>query len=133
MAKSYGASLRAIFRISLKVPVLPKPDGSFEVVNEKTKGAQRPSELNHGNIVFESTNGGVRCRFAEQTTVVSLGALRTMIANAAGIVVALGALARFKPQMVVATGGYVCFPVVVAAGSRDFGPFALGWLLLAPV
>ena len=45
----------------------------------------------------------------------SLGALRTVVANAAGVVVALGALARFKPLMVVATGGYVCFPVVVAA------------------
>jgi len=45
----------------------------------------------------------------------SLGTLRTVAANAAGVVVALGALARFKPLMVVATGGYVCFPVVVAA------------------
>jgi UDP-N-acetylglucosamine--N-acetylmuramyl-(pentapeptide) pyrophosphoryl-undecaprenol N-acetylglucosamine transferase len=45
----------------------------------------------------------------------SLGTLRTLAANAAGIVVALGALARFRPLMVVATGGYVCFPVVVAA------------------
>jgi CRISPR-associated protein Csb1 len=63
---------------SRKVAVLPKSDGSFEVVPEKTKGAQRPSELNHGNIVFESTNGGVRCRFIEQTTVVSLGALRKL-------------------------------------------------------
>ncbi|HTD35709.1 MAG TPA: glycosyltransferase, partial [Candidatus Elarobacter sp.] len=40
----------------------------------------------------------------------SLGTLRTVAANAAGVVVALGALARFKPLMVVATGGYVCFP-----------------------
>lgn len=45
----------------------------------------------------------------------SLGALRTAAANCVGIVTALGALARFRPQMVVATGGYVCFPVVVAA------------------
>jgi UDP-N-acetylglucosamine--N-acetylmuramyl-(pentapeptide) pyrophosphoryl-undecaprenol N-acetylglucosamine transferase len=35
--------------------------------------------------------------------------------NAWGIVVALGALARFRPLVVIATGGYVCFPVVVAA------------------
>jgi len=63
---------------SSKVPVLQKADGGFDVVGEKTKGAQRPSELNHGNIVFESTNGGVRCRYAEQTTVVSLGALRKL-------------------------------------------------------
>jgi UDP-N-acetylglucosamine--N-acetylmuramyl-(pentapeptide) pyrophosphoryl-undecaprenol N-acetylglucosamine transferase len=44
-----------------------------------------------------------------------LSTLRTVFANAAGIVTALGALARFKPDFVVATGGYVCFPVVVAA------------------
>jgi UDP-N-acetylglucosamine--N-acetylmuramyl-(pentapeptide) pyrophosphoryl-undecaprenol N-acetylglucosamine transferase len=41
--------------------------------------------------------------------------LRTLALNAAGVLVALAALARFKPLMVVATGGYVCFPVVVAA------------------
>ena len=45
----------------------------------------------------------------------SLSTLRTVFANAAGVVKALGALARFKPDFVVATGGYVCFPVVVAA------------------
>ena len=45
----------------------------------------------------------------------SAGTLRTVFANLAGVGVALGALARFRPQMVVATGGYVCFPVVVAA------------------
>lgn len=45
----------------------------------------------------------------------SLSTLRTVFANTAGVVRALGALARFKPTFVVATGGYVCFPVVVAA------------------
>jgi UDP-N-acetylglucosamine--N-acetylmuramyl-(pentapeptide) pyrophosphoryl-undecaprenol N-acetylglucosamine transferase len=45
----------------------------------------------------------------------SLATLRTLAANTAGVFVALGALARFKPTMVIATGGYVCFPVVVAA------------------
>ncbi|MEA2930303.1 MAG: UDP-N-acetylglucosamine--N-acetylmuramyl-(pentapeptide) pyrophosphoryl-undecaprenol, partial [Hyphomicrobiales bacterium] len=45
----------------------------------------------------------------------SLSTLRTVFANAAGVIAALGALARFKPVWVVATGGYVCFPVVVAA------------------
>lgn len=63
---------------SSKIPVAPKADGSFELVGEKVKGALRPSELNHGNIVFDSSNGGLRCRFAEQTTVVSLGALRKL-------------------------------------------------------
>ncbi len=45
----------------------------------------------------------------------SLGTLRTVARNLLGILVALRALAAFRPQMVVATGGYVCFPVVVAA------------------
>lgn len=45
----------------------------------------------------------------------SVGTLRTFARNLLGIVVALRALAAFRPQMVVATGGYVCFPVVVAA------------------
>jgi len=45
----------------------------------------------------------------------SLDTLRTLAANAAGVAGALRALARFKPAFVVATGGYVCFPVVVAA------------------
>ncbi|GAC1416132.1 MAG: undecaprenyldiphospho-muramoylpentapeptide beta-N-acetylglucosaminyltransferase [Candidatus Velthaea sp.] len=45
----------------------------------------------------------------------SLGTVRTALMNLAGVCVALGALARFKPRMVIATGGYVCFPVVVAA------------------
>ncbi len=45
----------------------------------------------------------------------SFGTLRTAFVNAAGVLVALAGLARFKPLVVVATGGYVCFPVVVAA------------------
>jgi CRISPR-associated protein Csb1 len=63
---------------SSKVPVIAKADGSFEIAGEKAKNTLRPSKLNHGNIVFENTNGGVRCRFAEQTTVISLGALRKL-------------------------------------------------------
>jgi CRISPR-associated protein Csb1 len=63
---------------SSKVLVTPKAEGGFALASEKTKGALRPSELNHGNIVFESANGGIRCRYAEQTTVVSLGALRKL-------------------------------------------------------
>jgi UDP-N-acetylglucosamine--N-acetylmuramyl-(pentapeptide) pyrophosphoryl-undecaprenol N-acetylglucosamine transferase len=45
----------------------------------------------------------------------SLGTLRTVWRNLLGIAVALIELRAFKPLMVVATGGYVCFPVVVAA------------------
>jgi len=66
--------------VSSKIAVVPNGDAGFRVLgeNEKAKNAQRPSELNHGNIVFDSTNGGVRCRYAEQTTVVSFGALRKL-------------------------------------------------------
>ncbi|HEX3462779.1 MAG TPA: UDP-N-acetylglucosamine--N-acetylmuramyl-(pentapeptide) pyrophosphoryl-undecaprenol N-acetylglucosamine transferase [Candidatus Elarobacter sp.] len=45
----------------------------------------------------------------------SLSTLRTIFANTAGVIRALTALVRFKPMWVIATGGYVCFPVVVAA------------------
>ncbi len=59
---------------SKNVLLKEKADGTFEVGNGKT----RPSELNHGNIVFESRNGGIRGRYIEQGTVVSLGALRKL-------------------------------------------------------
>jgi CRISPR-associated protein Csb1 len=59
---------------SKNVPLKQKDDGGFEVGS----GKLRPSELNHGNIPFESSNGGIRFRYAEQTTVVSLGALRKL-------------------------------------------------------
>jgi UDP-N-acetylglucosamine--N-acetylmuramyl-(pentapeptide) pyrophosphoryl-undecaprenol N-acetylglucosamine transferase len=45
----------------------------------------------------------------------SLGTLVTVWRNLLGIAVALRALAAYRPLMVIATGGYVCFPVVVAA------------------
>jgi CRISPR-associated protein Csb1 len=63
---------------SSKVPVVTNGDGGFQLAGEKAKNPLRPSELNHGNIVFESSNGGIRCRFAEQTSVVSFGALRKL-------------------------------------------------------
>ena len=63
---------------SSKVAVVQTADGGFQLAGDKAKNALRPSELNHGNIVFESANGGIRCRFAEQTTVVSFGALRKL-------------------------------------------------------
>ena len=45
----------------------------------------------------------------------SLRTLATVWRNALGVIVALAALRAFRPVMVVATGGYVCFPVVLAA------------------
>jgi CRISPR-associated protein Csb1 len=64
---------------SSKVAVIRGDGGTFSLAKDaKAKGALRPSEINHGNIVYESTNGGVRFARAEQTTVVSLGALRKL-------------------------------------------------------
>lgn len=73
---------RSGFRIdpiqaSSKVMVVPKGDG-FEVAEAKAKGGLAPSKINHSNIPFDSTNAGIRCHHAEQTTVVSLGALRKL-------------------------------------------------------
>lgn len=45
----------------------------------------------------------------------------TLAANAAGIGKAGAALARFKPDMVIATGGYVVFPVMMAARTLRLG------------
>jgi UDP-N-acetylglucosamine--N-acetylmuramyl-(pentapeptide) pyrophosphoryl-undecaprenol N-acetylglucosamine transferase len=45
----------------------------------------------------------------------SLRTVATVWKNLIGVFIALGALTSFKPVMVIATGGYVCFPVVVAA------------------
>ncbi len=41
--------------------------------------------------------------------------LRTLVANARGAWQSAFLLARLKPSLVIATGGYVCFPVVLAA------------------
>ncbi len=45
----------------------------------------------------------------------SLRTFATFARTIAGIGVALRALAHYRPAIVIATGGYVCFPVVVAA------------------
>ncbi len=45
----------------------------------------------------------------------SLGMLRTVAANAAGIVQGVSVLRNFDPDIVIATGGYVSFPAMAAA------------------
>jgi CRISPR-associated protein Csb1 len=70
---------RAGFRIDplnarSSVLVKQNEDGSFQA----GAGKMRPSEINHGNIPFDTSNCGIRFHYAEQTTVVSLGALRKL-------------------------------------------------------
>jgi len=60
-----------------KIALRQTPDG-FKIAEGKEKDTLKPSELNHGNILFESKNSGVRCEYAEQTTVISLGAMRKL-------------------------------------------------------
>ncbi|MBV8116519.1 MAG: glycosyltransferase, partial [Candidatus Eremiobacteraeota bacterium] len=43
------------------------------------------------------------------------GAFRTLFVNLAGTCQSLRTLRRLRPDIVIATGGYVCFPVVLAA------------------
>jgi UDP-N-acetylglucosamine--N-acetylmuramyl-(pentapeptide) pyrophosphoryl-undecaprenol N-acetylglucosamine transferase len=45
----------------------------------------------------------------------SIATLQTVAANVAGVLQALRALLAFRPDIVIATGGYVTFPVMVAA------------------
>ena len=56
---------------------------------------------------------------------VSLELARTLTANVQGFGVAAAELARFRPDVVIATGGYVCFPVVTAARLMARAPLAL--------
>jgi CRISPR-associated protein Csb1 len=63
------------------VKVVPKPNGTFEVVpagKKEVKGAVPPSKINHSNVPWDSSNAGIRCRFIEQSTVISLPALRRL-------------------------------------------------------
>lgn len=45
----------------------------------------------------------------------SIAAVTTAAANGAGIVQSIALLRAFQPDAVIATGGYVCFPVMTAA------------------
>ncbi len=45
----------------------------------------------------------------------SFGTFETVAANTVGIAQSMRVLAGFRPDIVIATGGYVCFPAMVAA------------------
>jgi CRISPR-associated protein Csb1 len=51
-------------------------DERWQNANAKSKNTKRPSEINHGPILFGPTHGGVTFREAEQTTVLTLAGLR---------------------------------------------------------
>lgn len=64
---------------------------------------------------------------------VTLDTVRTVGSNLAGIAQALRLLAQMRPDFVIATGGYVCFPVIVAARLlRIFGGLRAPLALLEP-
>src|SRR6185437_3964779 len=46
---------------------------------------------------------------------ITFATLQTAASNIVGVAQALAALHAFKPDIVIATGGYVCFPVMIAA------------------
>lgn len=63
----------------------------------------------------------------------TLEVLRTVGSNLAGVVQALALLRQARPDFVIATGGYVCFPVIVAARLlRTFGGLRAPLALLEP-
>jgi len=79
------------------------------------------------DVLFVGTRGGleseivpaagVRAEFVSAAPLLrtlSPALLRTFFANARGFVQSLGLLHRFKPDLAIATGGYVTFPVIAA-------------------
>ncbi len=51
----------------------------WEVADDaKAKGTLSPAEINHSNVPFDGDNAGVTIEYAEQTTVLSLAALRRL-------------------------------------------------------
>jgi UDP-N-acetylglucosamine--N-acetylmuramyl-(pentapeptide) pyrophosphoryl-undecaprenol N-acetylglucosamine transferase len=79
------------------------------------------------DVLFVGTRGGLereivpaaglRAAYVQAAPLLrtfSLALLRTAFANAAGFIQSLGVLHRFKPDIAIATGGYVTFPVIAA-------------------
>ncbi|RBP38120.1 CRISPR-associated Csx4 family protein [Roseimicrobium gellanilyticum] len=55
-----------------------KKDGTYELASDKAPGAVSPSEVNHGNIPPDISNGGATIDYADQIIVLSLPALRRL-------------------------------------------------------
>jgi CRISPR-associated protein Csb1 len=56
-----------------------KEAASWKIAGEqKAKGVLSPAEINHSSVPFESANAGVTCEYIEQTTTLSLIALRRL-------------------------------------------------------
>ena len=79
------------------------------------------------DVLFVGTRGGmeneivpaagVRAEFVQAAPLLrtlSPALLRTLVANVTGFVQSLAVLHRFKPDVAIATGGYVTFPVIAA-------------------
>lgn len=64
--------------IRAAVKVVKNPDKSWRLAKEKEKGATEPSKINHSSVPFDSANSGVTIEHAEQTTTLSLIALRRL-------------------------------------------------------
>jgi len=60
------------------VKVIKNPDKTWAVADQKATKTAPPSEVIHGNIVFDSPNSGVTIEYAEQTTTLSLICLRRL-------------------------------------------------------
>ena len=64
---------------------------------------------------------------------VSFELVRTFFANLGGTLQSIGLLRKLRPDIVIATGGYVCFPAVLAARVlRFFGAYRGAIALLEP-
>jgi len=104
--------------------VVKNKDGSWELAKDaKTKGAIAPSEINHGNIPPDIAAGGVTVRYALQTTVISLPALRRLRFPLDG---KLDSDVDTAAQTVLAALG-LCAAALAAEGGFDLRSRCLLW------
>ncbi len=89
------------------------------------------------NVTFIGTADRLEAKIVPQAgyplITVRSAPLKRAYINVIGLFQAMRALARLQPDIVIATGGYVCFPVVLAARSlRSFGVINAKIALLEP-